>query len=208
MDNYEYLQQISKSNRPLKPVKTSHLPNNFSLIVKILVGAFLGLILLAGIGLLVKSSSTQSADTVKQLYARMNNVSNLIAEYNPNLKSSQLRAINSSLSSVISSTLPQLSAYLESVSDDSETALIPPTKLLEEEGKLYEDTNKLLAEAKLNGTLDRIYSSQIHMQVTLLMTLTGETLIRNDDATLTEILNNFYSNLSVIEQTLNNYTSN
>lgn len=204
MDNYEYLKHISKSNRPDPSVKKSSA--SMGLIIKILVGGILATILLIGLGLLINGNSTTSSDTVKQLYTRMENVSKLVNDYNKSLKSSQLRAINYSLSGTLTGTIPQLGNYLKESSSNS-NSIAPPSNLATTETTLYESTNAKLADAKLNGMLDRIYTAQIHMQISLLMNLTSEVLKRNSSTDLHTILDNFYSNLKVIEETLNNYSS-
>lgn len=204
MDNLEYLQHISQSNRPTSSSKISKL--NLGPIIKLLIGGILAAVLLIGIGLLINGNSTRSTDITKQLYVRMDNVNKLIDDFNKNLKSSQLRAINYSLSGTITGTMPQLAEYLKASSSESKGALTPPAKLLSEETQLYNSTGLALTDAKLSGTLDRIYTARIHMLVSLLMSLTSEVLARDDSTTLHSILDNFYSNLNNIEQTLNNYS--
>lgn len=204
MDNYEYLKHISKSNRPDPTAKKSNA--SMGLILKILIGGILATVLLIGLGLLINNNSTNSTDTAKQLYARMENVSKLVNDYNKSLKSSQLRAINYSLSGTLSGTMPQLNSYLKENAGSS-GSIAPPNRLATTESNLYESTNAKLTDAKLNGMLDRIYVAQIHMQVSLLMTLTAEVAKRNSSSELRTILNSFYSNLRVIEQALDNYSS-
>lgn len=206
MDNYEYLKHISQSNRPDPSAKK--LNAGMGLIIKILVGGIFATILLIGLGLLINGNSTSPTDRTRQLYTRIENVNTLIKDYNNSIKSSQLRAINYSLSGVLTGTSTQLSNYFQeanSGSNSNDTTL--PDKLSTIETNLYESTNAKLTDAKLNGMLDRIYIAQIHMQISLLMTLTGEILQNNLSSSLREILDSFYSNLRVIEQSVDNYSS-
>lgn len=204
MNNLEYLNEISKSNRPTSPVKKS--PINFGLIFKILLGATVVTALLMALVVLVNNGATRSTDLTQQLYVRVNNVNQTISTYNKSLKSSQLRSINYSLSGTLTGASSQLSNYLTATSE-SKSALTPPSNIATSEAKLNDQVNATLARAKLNGTLDRIYSAQIQMQVSLMMSITSEILARDKSPALIEILDNFYSNLNVISETLNNYTS-
>lgn len=206
MDNFEYLQKISQSNRPTaKQSKMSKI--NGGLILKILLGGVLAGAVLIAIGIIINTGPARATDVAQQLYMRMANVNQVISTYNKNLKSSQLRSINYSLSGTITGTMPQLSSYIASTNSKSKSPLTPPADIADQETKLNASVNAGLANAKLNGTLDRIYAAQIHMQVSLLMSLTSELLKRDQDPALSSILDPFFSNLVVIEDTLNSYSS-
>lgn len=203
MDNFEYLQKISQSNRPAqKPSRLSHI--NGSLILKILLGGILAGAILIAVGIVINAGPAHATDVAQQLYMRMGNVNQIISTYNKSLKSSQLRSIDYSLSGTISGTMPQLSSYITTTNSKSKSPLTPPANIVNEEAAMNASVNAGLANAKLNGTLDRIYAAQIHMQVSLLMTLTSELLERDQDQALNNILGPFFSNLVVIEDTLNN----
>lgn len=204
MNNLEYLNEISKSNRPTSPSKKS--PVNFGLIFKILLGATIITALLMALVVLVNNGATRATDLTQQLYMRMTNVNKTISTYNGSLKSSQLRSINYSLSGTITGASAQLATYLSDTSE-SKSPLTPPSTIVTSETKLNDNINATLDRAKLNGTLDRIYSAQIQMQVSLMMSITSEILARDKSPALAEILNSFYSNLHVISETLNNYTT-
>ena len=206
MNNLEYLNEISKANRPTSPAKKS--PVNFGLIFKILLGATVVTALLMALVVLVNNGATRATDLTQQLYVRMTNVNKIISTYNGSLKSSQLRSINYSLSGTLTGTSAQISAYLTSTSESKKSsALTPPSSIASSEAALDAQINATLSRAKLNGILDRIYSAQVQMQVSLMMSITSEILARDKDPTLTEILNNFYSNLHVISESLSSYTS-
>lgn len=206
MDNLEYLNYISQSNRPIKQSKVSKI--NGKLIMRILLGGILAMAILIGVGVIINSRSHRTLDISQQLYMRMNNVNSLISTYNRNLKSPQMRAINASLSGAITNTLPQLASYIQFINQDSKTPLAPPEKLAIEEKNLFNGSTEILNRAKLNGTLDRNYLTQISMQLSLLMALTSEALTRDTkDQHINIILGNFYSNLSAIKESLDSYSS-
>lgn len=205
MDNFEYLQKISQSNRPTQ--KTRQIPNiNGGLILKILLGGVLVSAILIAVGIVVNAGPAHATDVAQQLYMRMTNVDKVVSTYNKSLKSSQLRSINYSLSGTIANTAPQLASYITSINENSESPLTPPADILTYETSMNNSINGALANAKLNGTLDRIYAAQIHLQVSLMMTMTSELLDRDQDSKLQEILDPFFSNLTVIEEALNNYS--
>lgn len=205
MDNLEYLKHISQSNRPVKQSKLSKI--NGKLILRILVSGVLIAAILIGIGAIMNNKSHRALDVSQQLYLKMNNVNGLISTYNKDLKSSQMRAINYSLSGILTSTMPQLASYISLINPNVKNPTAPPEKLANEETRLMGESTNILERAKLNGTLDRNYLTQIHMQLSLMMSLTSEALKRDDDQHLNAILGNFYSNLNVIEQSLDAHSS-
>lgn len=206
MDNFEYLQRISASNRPVKkPSKLSRV--NGSLILKILVSGILVSAILIVVGIVINAGPARATDVAQQLYTRMTNVNKAISTFNKDLKSSQLRSINYSLSGTLTNTIPQLSNYITTTNSSSKSPLTPPADIITYETNLDASVNSALANAKLNGTLDRIYASQIHLQVSLMLSMTSELLERDQDTALHTILDPFFSNLNVIEQSLNNYSA-
>lgn len=204
MDKLEYLNQISQSNRPVKPVKKSFISGG--LILKILVSGIIATALLICIGVVANTGPARATDLSRQLYVRIENVNKLISTYNPKLKSSQLRSISYSLSGALTGASTQLSAYLVATYPDSKTPLVPSTEIATNEEYSNTNANNLLYKAQINGTLDRAYANQITLQVSLLMSMISELLARDKDPNLGVILDNFYSNLNTISQALEAYT--
>lgn len=208
MDNLEYLHQISQSVSPSAKSTSfaSFLAQN-SLTLKILIGGLVAFAVLIGVGALINSGSTTSADLAKQLYARIDNVNTTISTYNKSLKSSQLRSITSSLTGALTGTSAQLKTYLETTYAEEDQPLALPESLAASEAEANTALNNTLNTAKLNGLLDRTYASQILLQVNLLLSLTSELAGHDSDPALYQILNNFYSNLSSIRQSLDSYSN-
>ena len=202
MDNLEYLNHIAQSNRPVK--RTSGAP--ISLIIKILLGGLVLFVLILRFGSMLGGKSTKSSDLVKQLYVRTTNLDSTINSYNKSLKSSKLRAIGISLSGILTSASSQLSAYISST-DSSKNALQPNEQITAEEAENINALNLSLENAKLNGILDRTYVTQIHLQVSLLLSMVSQLSSRNDNETLNAILESYISNLAVIEQSFQDYSS-
>lgn len=207
MDNFEYLNQISQANRPVKhSLKSSNNPKT-GLIVKLSVAGVVLFFLLMAIGSMLSNLSHKSNDLVKQIYTRSTNLNSVLTTYNRDLKSSQLCAIGTSLSTILTNASNQLATYLTKDGKDKD-ALTLDEKTAASESALIEDLNFSLTNAKLNGILDRYYDNQIGLQVSLLLSQTSELLARTKDSNLVTIISNFHSSLETIHQSIEAYSSN
>lgn len=207
MDNLEYLKHISQSNRPVAPAKK---PSKVSmaLIGKILLGGLVATALIIGVSVLLTNSSNKSEDLTQQLYLRINNVNKVVTDDTRLLKSSRLRSISVSLSGALTNTSAQISNYMSANNEDEKKdPLEPKAAILEVETNSINTLTTVLRNAKLNGILDRTYATQIHLQVSLLLSMASELANRTDDAALLQIVEQFHSSLSVIEQSLDNYSN-
>lgn len=206
MDNLEYLQQISKSNRPVAPAKPVRKFQQFSLIIKIAIGGLIGFIAILILGLALGNMGAKSSELAKQIYVRANNLNSSITTYNRSLKSSRLRSISTSLSGTLLNTTNQLSNYLGSLEDKSSTALVPSdAAIVTQETENLDSLNLALNNAKLNGILDRTYEHQISLQVSLLLTLESQLLGRSPEEPLRSIIQQSYASLSTIQTSFEEY---
>ena len=156
---------------------------------------------------MLSNLSHKSNDLVKQIYTRSTNLNSVLTTYNRDLKSSQLRAIGTSLSTILTNASNQLATYLTKDGKDKD-ALTLDEKTAASESALIEDLNFSLTNAKLNGILDRYYDNQIGLQVSLLLSQTSELLARTKDSNLVTIISNFHSSLETIHQSIEAYSSN
>ncbi len=202
MNNLEYLNQISQENRPTSAKKSA----SMSLIIKIAVGGLVAFLFIMCLGMALSAGKTSPTDLTKQLYVRTANLNTALTTYNKSLKSSQLRAIGTSLNGVLTSATASLTGYLAS-EGDKEADLNPPEKLLTVETETIEALDTALNNAKLNGILDRVYANQIQLQVSLLVTFISQLEQRTKDTELLEIISQYQSNLIVIEQSLKDYSN-
>lgn len=202
MNNLEYLNQISQENRPTSAKKSA----SMSLIIKIAVGSLVAFLFIMCLGIVLSAGKTSPTDLTKQLYVRTANLNTALTTYNKSLKSSQLRAIGTSLNGVLTSATASLTGYLAS-EGDKEADLNPPEKLLTVETETIEALDTALNNAKLNGILDRVYANQIQLQVSLLVTFISQLEQRTKDTELLEIISQYQSNLIVIEQSLKDYSN-
>lgn len=205
MDNLEYLNQISQSNRPVKrSLKSSDRKTN--LILKFSIAGVVLFFLMMAFGAMVGNLNTKSDDLAKQIYTRTVNLNSSLNTYNRDLKSSRLHAIGVSLSAILTNASNQLSNYLTANSKDKNITL--DEKTTASEAAIIEELNTSLTNAKLNGVLDRYYDNQIGLQVSLLLSQTSELLARTKDAELITIVTNLHTSLETIHQNLVNYSSN
>lgn len=202
MNNLEYLNQISQETRPTSAKKS----NSLSLIIKIAVGGVAAFLFIMCVGLVLNAGKSSPTDLTKQLYVRTANLNTTLTAYNKSLKSSQLRAIGTSLNGVLTGASASLSNYL--LPEGGEKGdLNPPEKLLTAETTTDEELNTSLNNAKLNGILDRVYANQIQLQVSLLISFIAQLEPRTKDEALLDIITQYQSNLYIIEQSLKTYSN-
>lgn len=202
MNNLEYLNQISQETRPTSAKKS----NSLSLIIKIAVGGIAAFLFIMCVGLVLNAGKSSPTDLTKQLYVRTANLNTTLTTYNKSLKSSQLRAIGTSLNGVLTGASASLSNYL--LPEGGEKGdLNPPEKLLAAETTTDEELNTSLNNAKLNGILDRVYANQIQLQVSLLISFIAQLEPRTKDEALLDIITQYQSNLYIIEQSLKTYSN-
>lgn len=206
MDKLEYLNQISQTSRPTKSgSKISD--GKTGLLIKFSVAGVVLFFLLMAFGSMLGNLNGKVTDLTKQIYVRTTNLDSTLKTYNNSLKSSKLRAIGVSLSSILNNASRQLSDYLTSNNKDK-NALLLDDKTAASEAALIEELNTSLTNAKLNGVLDRYYDGQISLQVSLLLAQTSQLLARAKDADLITIVTNLNSSLQAIDQSLKAYSNN
>lgn len=207
MNNLEYLNSISRPAQPTK-AKKSGITGGF--VLKLLLGAVVAIAAMIGVSVLINNSNSKATDLARHLYLRMTEVQSIVNNYNKDLKSSELRSINYSLSGTLTGSLAQLKSYLESTKGDNEKSIDPPASIIAEENEFLNGEKgpiPTLENARLNGTLDRNYITQIHMQVSLLLSMITELAARDHNEQLNSILGSLHSNLAVIEQSMEKYSS-
>ena len=202
MNNLEYLNQISQETRPTSTKKS----NPLSLVIKIAVGGIVAFLFIICVGIVLNAGKSTPTDLTKQLYVRTANLNTTLTTYNKSLKSSQLRAIGTSLNGVLTGASASLSNYLLPEAGEKND-LNPPENLLSTETTKDEELNLALNNAKLNGILDRVYANQIQLQVSLLIAFISQLGPRVKDEALIDILSQYQSNLYVIEQSLESYSN-
>lgn len=203
MDSLEYLNQISKSNRPVKAARGDV---SKTTIIKIAAGGIVLFFLLIALGAMLGSLNSKVGSTAKQLYFRTDQVNSTLKTYNKALKSSRLRAIGSSLQTVLTGATNQLKEYYKGKEVKNDELKLAG-KTAKEEEQLISNLNLTLEHAKLNGILDRVYDNQINLQVSLLLSLSSQVISRTKDKKLLEIVEPLHSSLSTIHENLEAYSN-
>ena len=161
MDNMAYLDQIAA-----KPKSEKSFPfKNF------LIGAGIALIAIIVFVIFVNILSGVTGKEKSLLYqthVRSNNLITVLNDYTKHVKSSELRSLGTTLSTVLTETNKDLVAILTEKYDyeDTDLAKLP---INEEETAHLTSLNNSLEEARINGLLDRTYSRDFALQIALLL---------------------------------------
>ena len=165
MDGQEYLNQISASVRPEKKSKLSFLN---STIFKLIAGAVAAFILIAIIGGILSSGKTGAKDQAIELKLNIDSTLEVISEFQPSIKSSDLRSSSASLYSVLSNTSRDLTTY---VTKNYEYKPKNYDKKFADDVALERDgLESALFEAKINGVLDQVYANKLAYVISLIYT--------------------------------------
>lgn len=189
MDGQNYLNQISQQARPVKKsggfMKS---PLFFGLI-----GAVVAMILIIVIGSSLGGGESLSEQSISLKYY-IDGVTEVIDEYQDYVKSPKLRSSSASLGSILSNTSKELTNYLsDSYGFKEESGAYPK---LQEEAELSKD---VLAEdlfnAKIGGTLDRIYAHKMAYEIELIMEEESDIYDKTPNETLKSLLETSYNSL-------------
>lgn len=188
MDNQSYLNEISATVQPAKKPKASFLKNKFVLVGIIGVVSFS---LIAIIGLVLGNGKTGVKEQVYTLELRLSNLIKTIDEYQPSVKSSDLRSNSASLKGILSNTNNGLEKYIA----DEYKGKTAEKKLTESEESRAESLNNELFQAKINGILDRIYAHKMAYEISLLMTMEDKLYDASKNETLHSVLDSSYDSM-------------
>lgn len=164
MNEQEYLNQISAEVRPEKAPKVRN--GIFaSPFFKVGVIGLVALVLIMIVGSVLSSGKTDGKTRTIQLLLHLDNTAKVISDYQPSVKSSDLRSSSASLYSVLTNTSRETTNYLsenygyKSASNDLVTQADTERDGLEAD----------LFDAKINGTLDRIFAHKMEYEITMIL---------------------------------------
>ncbi len=197
MNNLEYLNQISKTSRP---VKNSGNNQGFGTIIKIAVIGVVAFIILFIVGAIISSKSNSASTLGPQIYIRTTNLEKTINTYNKSLRSSRLRSIGLTLSSTLTAATNQLDPFFKSSASKDKN-------LTQSETEYQANLDGTLTNAKLNGMLDRAYANQMQLQTSLLLSMLEQAINHTRDENLKNIYAQYQSNLTATNTDLVNYSS-
>ena len=207
MNGQDYLDQIAATARPEAP-KT-----NNSKIAKLWSNRFFkvgligvaGLILIMILGMILGSGPAKPKEQSLRLILHLDNTTELISKYQPDVKSSNLRSSSASLAGVLSNTSRELTAYAEENYDYKNTRDINEKWV--EQAKLEMDgLDSELFEAKINGLLDRIYAHKMAYEISAIKSEESSLYEAAGDNTLKTLLKTSYDSLENLYSKFNDFS--
>lgn len=192
---YDYLDQIAP--KTTKPGMFKPGPKLFALIGGVLV------IIVIILSITVNTIVGARQQPLQKLPARLTATETVVSDAQVNLKSSQLRSLNSSLR-----------LYLTNVNRDIGGVLGPAgvdvTKL-SQSIKDQESTTELtdrLEDARLNGVYDRTYAREMAYKLATILTLLQEIYAGNYSSDVKAFAKEMYASLQTTQEGFDNYKDN
>lgn len=203
MDKMAYLQEISA-----KPSKSPLLSSEGFFSKKVLiplaaVAVFAIIIIIVG---MATGGTPKSLESTLRLNNRTSNLIATLNTYNKNLKSSELRSMGSSLLSVLQSTQTPLADSVQN--DFGKINKSTEEDLAAEETEYITNVNTTLENARLNGTLDRVYAREIAYQIAMLRALQQECAESTTNDALKTSLTTSMVSLNNLYTQFTNFSSN
>jgi len=206
MSDLDYLNQISADSRPVKAKSDFFIPKK---LLFFLIGAVVLALAIIIIGSNVSSPKNKEYELVSTINYRSGNLIEIISTYNKKIKSSELRSMTSSLSSVLTATQSSLNTIITNEFADTEKENKTTDESVEESEETYMNNiiDTYLEPARLNGYLDRVYVSQLTYEISILMSLESKCEETTSKTSLKEALASSYSNLESLETQFENYSA-
>lgn len=203
MDGQQYLNRISGANGPAraKVGKRNIFSSKYFIIGAIGLGA---LILIMIVGAILGGGKGDEKTLGFKLYLHLDNTNQLIQEYQPALKSSDLRSSSAALNSILSDTNSSLNDYL--VQKYSFKPKNIDKKVQEEATLARDDLSNELFEAKINGILDRIYAHKMAYEIASILTEEATMAKNTKNETLIQIINKSTESLNNIYDKFNDFS--
>ena len=183
----EYLNQIA----PQAPKKAGFLPKQPLMLVAI--GAVI--VIVITIVFMLISSLMTNTETTERLAARLITTASITDEATINIKSTQLRALNSELKIYLTNTIRDIEPLLtnDNIKIDS-----LDKKITESESST--EILAVLEDARLNATYDRTYAREMAYQLDTIRVLMNQIYDNTNDKELKSFLEGADSNLAPTQQ--------
>ncbi len=202
MDGQEYLNQISAENRPTKNQKMQGILSSKIFLV-IMIG-IVALIAIMIVGSILGGGGGGDKNNNIKLLLHLNSTAELVKEYQPNIKSSSLRASSASLDSVLNVTSKSVDDYLVEKYNYKEKNA--DKKIVEQIESEKESLAAELFEAKINGVLDRIFAHKMTYEITVFMAEEEKVLSATKNDALKEALTASYDSLKNLYNEFNDFS--
>lgn len=202
MQGQEYLNQISASNRPVKQSKLTNILSS-----KLFIGgmiALVALIIIMIIGSVLGGNKGGEKNNCYRLYLHLAATTEVIDEYQNDVKSSDLRASAASLKGVLSNTSKDLTDYLTAKYQFKEKEI--DKDFIAEANTSKDGLSAELFEAKINGNLDRIFAHKMAYEISMIATEENKILSSANNDTLKELLTKSYGSLDSLYNNFSDFS--
>lgn len=193
MDGQEYLDRISAKNQPSpKKFQGTIFSSRFFWVGAIGIAAF---IIIAILGVVLRGAGEKGKDKCFELLAHLGYTSEIVSEYQPSVKSSDLRSSSASFYGVLSNTNAELTNYITEKYKTKDATKAISKKISDQAQLEKDDLDEELFEAKINGILDRVYANKITYEISMLMTQEDDLYNTTKDESLKAVLTKSYDSL-------------
>lgn len=194
----DYLNQIEAKPQP-KPLNP-----------KLVLGAIGGALVVLGVmASFIFSGNTEPDITTRagRLYARYTTLYEAASDNHKNLKSGELQSVNTSYQTFLKTAAAELNTSVKAGYGVKELKKAL-SKSDEKAEKDYSAKLKgKLADAALNGTIDRIYTREMIYEIDLLGPQISSIQLDNRNKDVKEVLDRTAANLITIKKTFNDYSA-
>lgn len=203
MDSQDYLDQISRTARPVKQNKGGISGILSSKWFKWGLGALVLLIVIIIFGSMLgnKESIEEKCTNLK---LRLDGTSEAITEYQGSIKSSLLRSLSASLKGVFTNTSAGLNTYMAEkygYEAGREKDAVKEAAELQRDELMNE-----LFEAKINGLLDRVFAHKMALEIYSVMSDEAGIVNDSSDDALKSTLTTSYDSLNNLYNEFNDFS--
>lgn len=199
MDNQAYLDQISPVEK--KTILSGDLFK--SKIMKLIIGGVVAVIAIIIFGTIINSGESEETKCIK-LQLHTQNLSTIVKDFQPSLKSSKLRSNSTSLDAILKNISITNEKYLKEKYDFKKSSI--SEKLEEQEQNLYTELDNDLFTAQINGYLDRTYARKMSYESALLRSYIENISVKNKTEEYKAELESFIKSLDLLEETFDSFS--
>lgn len=199
MDNQAYLDQISPVEK--KTILSGDLFK--SKIMKLIIGGIVAVIAIIIFGTIINSGESEETKCIK-LQLHTQNLSTIVKDFQPSLKSSKLRSNSTSLDAILKNISVTNENYLKEKYDFKKSSI--SEKIEEQEQNLYAELNNDLFTAQINGYLDRTYARKMSYESALLRSYIENISVKNKTEEYKAELESFIKSLDLLEETFDSFS--
>ena len=201
MDNQTYLNQIAVKQTTSRGIGNFFTPT----MIKIIIGAVIALIFVIILGSILNSANQKTIDLYTAFHLRLQNLTagnGPLSTYTKNLKSSDLRSLAGNLQTSLTSTSQEMSSLLSTLKVDTSN----PSEQATADSNISSYTSEL-ADAKLNGVLDRTFASSTALQISILLSMESEIRAKTDNSSLANLMDRSSADLNKLLAQFTDYSN-